>query len=264
LCVRVCAFFCSPTTTKSTTAEQESTVEISAAKAKELGVQVGDVVVLVGRRRHAAYATVGVSKSKRANKQQSSATKTAPATCSIPSNLASNLRLRQGDKVKVVKLSVDSSSSDDASGSKLDGHSDNERSGDLLLIEKEPGRIASVTLSPVEDSINSLIQMEGGDSIPDEEVVARFVTPYVERGTGLLKLGHLLSLRDENGRQLEFYVTHVGIEGGSAEEEEENDEEEAGKRIRTAWRSRPVFGVCCCCLAHCLVSSALFSKNMVR
>jgi hypothetical protein len=164
-------------------------VHLSAGKAKELGVSSGDSVVLIGRRRHAAYATVEIT---------SNVKKTV---CLISQNMASNLRLRQDDKVKVVAL-------DKA----FEEESASERSGDLLLLQKQPPLIQSLTLSPVEDSLTALTASEGGDDIADAELQARFVTPYLN-GAGLLKQGHLLVLRDENGKRLEFYVSQVDVEG---------------------------------------------------
>lgn len=170
---------------------------MSATKAKELGVSAGDIVVLVGRRRHAAYATVKVSKGGK------------KTVCTISQNMASNLRLRQDDKLKIVALEKS-----------FEDEGDSERSGDLLLLQKQPPKIQSVTFSPVEDSLMALTALEGGDEIADSELQARFVTPYLEgSGTSLLKHKHLIALRDENGRRLEFYVSHVDVEGVEAIEE---------------------------------------------
>jgi hypothetical protein len=164
-------------------------VHLSAGKAKELGVSTGDYVVLIGRRRHAAYATVEIAPNVK------------KSVCLISQNMASNLRLRQDDKVKVVAL-------DKA----FEEESASERSGDLLLLQKQPPLIQSVMLSPVEDSLTALTASEGGDDISDDELQARFVTPYLN-GAGLLKQGHLLVLRDEIGKRLEFYVSQVDVEG---------------------------------------------------
>jgi hypothetical protein len=182
------------TNAKATTAAQDATIQLSAAKAKELGVTNGDAVVLIGRRRHAAYATVNIAKD------------TKKSVCSIGQNMAQNLRLRQDDKVKVVALDKS-----------FEEESASERSGDLLLLQKQPASIQSVTLSPVEDSLAGLVASEGGDEIADEELQRRFLTPYLEqREGGLLKQGHLLVLRDDNGKRLEFYVSQIDLEGDAA------------------------------------------------
>ena len=181
---------------QATTALQDSTITLSRAKAKELNVSEGDVVVLVGRRRHAAYGRVAIGGS------------TKKTTCSMSQNMAANLRLRQNDKVKVEPI---------RSGE------EGERSGDLMLLEKQPATIVSVTLSPVEDSLNALVAAEGGDMLEDSEIQARFVVPYLEGGDALLKKDHWLALRDENGKRLEFYVTQMVLEGEDEEMKEEED-----------------------------------------
>ena len=155
---------------------------------------------MVGRRRHAAYGKVAIGGDKK-------------TTCSMSKNMAANLRLRQDDKVKVEPIRSDE---------------DGERSGDLILLEKQPDTIVSVTLSPLEDSLNGLVAAEGGDMLEDSEIQARFVAPYLEGGDALLKKDHLLALRDENGKKLEFYVTQMILEG----EDEETKEEEAGMFAR--------------------------------
>lgn len=158
---------------------------------------------MVGRRRNAAYGRVSIKKSKK-------------AVCSISENLAKNLRLRKGDKLKVVPLS----------GEKEDGS----RSGDMILLENSSApSISSVTLSPIDDSLQSLEAAEGGDEISDEELLARFVTPYLESSSGLLKRGHILLLKDENGKKLEFIVSHLEIDGTPQTEEEEEEPAVAGE-----------------------------------
>lgn len=170
---------------QTSTATADSTITISPKKAKELKITTGDVVVVIGRRRRATYATVAVGNKK-------------PVTqCIISENLAANLRLRQDDKIKVVPLSTD----DDLG----------ERSGDLLLIAQSPQTATAVTVSPVEDSWNNLIASEG--EVTDDEWMERFVKPYLEESGGLLKKGHTLKLRDENGKLLEVIVTHMEHSG---------------------------------------------------
>ena len=174
---------------------KDCSVQISEAKAKELGVTNGDTIVLVGRRRHASYAKVEVAK------------KGKKSSCTVTQNMAYNLRLRQDDKVKLVVL-------DKA----YEEESASERSGDLLLLQKQPSLIQSITFSPIEDSLTGLTALEGGDVIPDSEIQARFVTPYLENSDGaVLKQGHLLVLRDENGKRLEFYVSNILFEEESDE-----------------------------------------------
>jgi len=190
------------------TAITDSAVSLSFKKAKELGVSNGEVVAVIGRRRTATYGRVLVERKK--NKVSSS-------TCVVSENLAKNLRLRKGDKVKIVPL-TDESPSEDA------------RSGELALVNADSApMVESVTLSPIEDSLSSLEAMEGGDSISDDDINARFVGPYLEESGGLLKLGQVLLLKDEDDRKLEFVVTNVMVEGAKPEKsDEEGAEEEEG------------------------------------
>jgi transitional endoplasmic reticulum ATPase len=175
-------------------------VVIAPTKAKELGVKTGDIVVIVGRRRRAAYARVAVAKGKK-------------AVCTISENLASNLRLRKGDKVKVETLS--------------DEISDEIRTGDMVLMKRSTApKAASVTFSPVLDSLSALEAGEGGDELSDEEILSRFVTPYLETNA-LLKKGHVLTLRDESNKKLELVITHMEIEDEPIPEDTEGDVESA-------------------------------------
>lgn len=187
---------------QTTTAAQDSEVVLSSSKAKELGVAKGDVVVLVGRRRRASFARVNVSKSSKA------------ASCAIRSNMAANLRLRQDDKIK-VEVFADSEIEE------------KNRSGDLMLLQqKVPANIRSATFSPVEDSLTSLVASEGGDDISDEELQERFVAPYMVGDAGLLKQGSLVTLIDDNGKRLEFYITQLELDDDAEEEGEARTESE--------------------------------------
>lgn len=153
------------------------------------------MVALVGRRRKAAYARVSTSKQKK-------------SSCTLSANLASNLSLRKDDKVKVLPLKED--------------ESDTARSGDMILLKAaEVPKIMSMSLSPIEDSLRSLEASEGGDEIPEDEIQQRFVAPYLEETGALVKKGHVLKLRDENGKTLEFMVTNVALEAEEGREEEE-------------------------------------------
>jgi len=123
--------------------------------------------------------------------------------------MASNLRLRNGDKVKIVPLEAETENKE-------------ERSGDMLLLTKTPTVVKSVTFSPIEDSLKSLVASEGGDAIPDEELMERFVSPYLNLDkdqTILMKQGSTIIMQDANSKILEFIINHVDIE-----EESENTE----------------------------------------
>jgi hypothetical protein len=102
--------------------------------------------------------------------------------------------------VKIVKIGVS------------DGEEKEERSGDMELLMQDAPIVSSVTYSPIEDSLNSLIASEGGDEIGDEELMDRFLTPYLNLEDGvqvIAKEGNVLTIRDENGKSLDFMVSHV-------------------------------------------------------
>lgn len=184
--------------TNQPTAETDSEVSISAPKAKELGLKTGDVVAIVGRRRRAAYGRVSVVKGKK-------------TICTISMNLAKNLRLRKGDKAKIVPLT----------GKVGEGT----HSGDMVILDSNsPPKIASITLAPLEDSLSTLEAMEGGDAIPEEDLNARFVTPYFNSYKGLLKNGQVLEMKDAKGRRLELIVSEIQLEGEPPKEAEEGEE----------------------------------------
>jgi hypothetical protein len=179
----------------------DSTVKISSKKAEELGLSKGDIVALVGRRRRASYAVVSIQSGTKGGK--------ATSSCELTHNMASNLRLRNGDKVKIVPLEAAMENKE-------------ERSGDMLLLTKIPAVVTSVTFAPVEDSLKSLVASEGGDAIPDEELLGRFVSPYLnldEEQTVLVKQGITIILQDANGKTLEFIINHVDAKEESGDSE---------------------------------------------
>jgi len=155
-----------------------------------LNVSDGDAVAVIGRRRRATYAIVSVASKKKGSN----------SNCFITHNLASNLRIRDGDKIKVVALGEGAAEKE-------------ERSGDMVLLTKKPTVVGSVTYSPIEDSLNNLVNSEGGDEIEDEELMERFVTPYLniedDSGVVVAKEGSVVIMVDANGKTLDFIVTHV-------------------------------------------------------
>lgn len=184
------------------TAITDSAVTLSAKKARELGVSDGEVVAVIGRRRTATYGRVSIKK------------KFSSSTCIVSENLAKDLKLRKGDKVKVVPLTEESSSDEG-------GHS-----GELKLVDTDSApTIGFATFAPIEDSLASLEALEGGDSVSDEDIEERFITPYLAESGGLLKSGQVLLMKDENGRKLEVMVKTMGIEGAPEEIAKEDVEE---------------------------------------
>lgn len=172
-------------------------MKISSKKAEELGLSKGDIVALIGRRRRASYATVSIKSNAKGDK--------ATSSCELSHNMASNLRLRDGDKVKIVPLGTGTENKE-------------ERSGDMLLLTKTPSMTNSVTFAPVQDSLKSLVASEGGDAIPDDELLERFVSPYLnldKEETILVKQGCTIVMQDENSKTLEFIISHVDTEESS-------------------------------------------------
>lgn len=180
------------------------------------------MVVVVGRRRRATYGRIAIA-AKGSKKD----------TCTIPANMAVNLRLRQDDTLKIVPL-----------GEKEE---EGERSGDLLLITKsKPASVASATFSPIEDSLAALKSSESGDEISDEEIMDRFVKPYTGDESGaFLKKGSNLILRDDNGKSLEFIVTHVDLDDGAVA-----DDDSPGKKLNRI-------------VIRCALKSGLFSNVLL-
>jgi len=146
--------------------------------------------------------------------------------------VAHNLRLRTNDKLKIVTL---------------DNSDDEERSGDLLLVASPPSVVESVTLSPLEDSVNDLQASEG--TVSDDELLSRFIQPYLDGDDAMVKKGHVLTLRDLAGKTCDFVVSHVQVEGGTyasilchmsphnaIAEEEKDDEDEEETEIPVAGR----------------------------
>jgi hypothetical protein len=155
-----------------------------------LKISDGDVVAVIGRRRRATYAIASVPSKKKGSN----------SNCFISHNLATNLRIRDGDKLKLVNIGADAAEKED-------------RSGDMLLLTKNAEVVVSATYSPVEDSLNSLINSEGGDEIEDEELMERFVTPYLniedDAGSVIVKEGSVITMKDENGKSLDFITSYV-------------------------------------------------------
>lgn len=163
----------------------------------------GDVVAIVGRRRRASYGRVEVVKGKR-------------DICTISENAATYLRVRKGDKARIVPLT----------GEKGEGS----RSGDLVILDSsEVPKVSACTFSPVQDSLASLEALEGGMPIAEEAITERFVTPYLGSSVGLLKQGQLLELKDDNGRKLEFLVSHMEVVDG--DDKKEKGEEDAETEV---------------------------------
>ena len=160
----------------------------------------------MGRRRRASYAVVEIAKGSK-------------GSIKLSHNLASNLRVRDTDKVKVVPLGGDNADEFEAT------------SGDMALLAASPEVASSVTFSPVKDSLHSLELSEGGDELSEDEIKSRFLEPYLnmEEGVVVMKKGHTLVLRDDNRKTLEFTVIHLGF--GEEDEKEDVPAEDDGKNF---------------------------------
>ena len=88
----------------------------------------------------------------------------------------------------------------------------------IVLKHAAPPKVASVTFSPIEDSLNSLAAREGGDGLGDDEIMERFVTPYLnlDESIALVKKDSVVTITDDNGKHLDFIVTHIELEDASA------------------------------------------------
>jgi hypothetical protein len=229
------------------TASSDYRLCISPSKAKELNVKSGDLVAIIGKRRRASYAKVNILPKGATTKE-----------AKLSRNLASNLRLRTMDKVKIVPLS-----------SKNNGEENDEdeecESKSYSLGNTPTSTIAqTITLHPLKDSLTSLDYKEGGggDGLSDEEVLERFITPYLnleedEEGGVFLNGGHILTLKDENGLNLEFKVGHLELEG---------DEEGA---LSFPVDARPLLTTFFMCLTHSThfahkITIFLLSRNGIR
>jgi len=195
-------------------AKTDSIVTLTSKKARELSLSPGDIVGIVGKRRRATYAVVSIFQKKKG---------TSSTACSISHNVATNLRVREGDAIKVVPLN--------GGGEK---GMEEERSGDMLLLCRVPGVARSVSLAPVEDSLSKLVAAEGGDEIEEEELMERFVTPYFdlesagEDGDIVMKEGNVIMMRDNNGKVLEFMVSSVEVGEETEDDDDEDDCPSAG------------------------------------
>jgi hypothetical protein len=194
---------------KEITLSSDCSVTLSKSKAAELNVGSGDVVGLVGRRRRVSYAVVEVSSAKMPKSE-----------CRFSANLAENIRLRDGDAVKLVLL---------GSGEETEPYHFGEMQ--LLSIDSHrPKHVSSVTIAPIADSLLALEGAEAdGDEIAEEEIIERFLQPYFASG-GTIKEGLVLTLYDENGKKLDVQLSHVTLsdEDGHKNNKEGKDRQEEG------------------------------------
>jgi hypothetical protein len=97
----------------------------------------------------------------------------------------------------------------------------------VALLAHAPEVARAVTFSPLKDSLDSLARREGGDAPDDDALLARFVTPYLDFEASaelIVKACHTLVLTDDDGRSLDFTVSHLDMS-----EEGESDAEEGAE-----------------------------------
>eukprot|EP00588_Corethron_pennatum_P025961 CAMPEP_0194316664 /NCGR_PEP_ID=MMETSP0171-20130528/13461_1 /TAXON_ID=218684 /ORGANISM="Corethron pennatum, Strain L29A3" /LENGTH=194 /DNA_ID=CAMNT_0039072987 /DNA_START=148 /DNA_END=728 /DNA_ORIENTATION=+ len=104
----------------------DSTVTLSAGKARELGVRTGAVVLVIGRRRRAAHLRVVVGK--------------GGTGARLSASCGRSLRVSSGDRVRVV--------ADFAGGEEEEGPA-------YGYAGPEPSGVAEVSFAPVEDSLST-------------------------------------------------------------------------------------------------------------
>mmetsp|Transcript_24491 Transcript_24491/g.55935 ORF Transcript_24491/g.55935 Transcript_24491/m.55935 type:complete len:904 (-) Transcript_24491:224-2935(-) len=184
----------------STSCAVDATVTISPGKARELSVSQGDVVLVIGRRRLTNYFTVAVEK--------------RCAGASLSANAAYNLRVTAGDRVKLVVPGADA-----------------EEDGPTYDYAGEaPLEIKEVIFAPVEDSVATYERMHnGGDELDDEEVLEKFVRPYMEE-EGILRAGMIVKMAEGgdnagSGRTVEFLVKSIVPKGDDADKKKGKDDE---------------------------------------
>jgi len=187
----------------------DSTIYVTKSKAKELGVSVNDIVSVVGRRRKVSMANIGLLPKSTKGKSK----------CHISKNLAWNLRIRDGDELKLIPFEEE----------KVE---DVERSGDFELLNqnKVPETAISVTLSPFKDSLLALESSPGEDELEDEEILQRFLSPFLSsdsEGKVIWKKGHVLWISDENHKMLQFVVSDIQFSSNEKEKKEEDEDDDS-------------------------------------
>merc|ERR1712157_668289 len=128
---------------------KDGRIRISKSKAKELELENNDIVCIVGKRRKVTMVNIEIKKGLKG--------------CEVSKNTAKNLRLGQGDLLKIVKLLEEKNDEEIV-----------ERSGDYVLLNynKKPEIAKEVTLCVIKD-VNK-------DELEDEEIISRFILPYIE------------------------------------------------------------------------------------
>jgi len=173
----------------------DSALTLSPGKARELAVSDGDVVLVIGRRRRAAHLRVAVRK--------------GGTGARLSASCGRSLRVSSGDRVRVVV---------DPTGGPEEDHL-------YGYAGPAPAGVAEVSFAPVEDSLTTYERTyHGGDDVAEEELLARFVRPYVEGRDGemgAVRSGDVVRMAEDghDGRVVEFVVQGL-VAAGDGEEAE--------------------------------------------
>ena len=127
--------------------------------------------------------------------------------------------MRDTNRVKIVPL-----------------HSNNEEDklyGDeeMVLLNKQPSVVYSVTFSPVKDSFHSLELGKRKGGLSKDEIMECFATPYLnleEDSEAIVKVGRTLVLMDGNKKALAFTMSHLDM-AGEVDSDTEGEKETKGK-----------------------------------
>ena len=98
------------------------------------------------------------------------------SSATLSSNLAYNLAVSYNDKIKVVPST------------------------------QTLPTATSAVLSPTFDSLSNLEVLNGGDDVTEDDLLSRFVVPYLSSGSGSLRKGAVITMYDDQGITCEFVV----------------------------------------------------------
>lgn len=203
-------------TTATTNALSDCYITITQSKAHELQLHQGDLVAIIGKRRRCAYVKVNILTDK--------TTTTKLSSVKIGRNLANNLHIRNDDKVRLI--SINEIEENEAQQQQQQQKESSTTGSGSYGLGKRPTIVAKiVTLHPIKDTMSNV----DDDDVSDEELISRFITPYLDSSTddvdndedvAIMKEGHVLTLTDENGSVMEFTIGKLDID------HDENDDDE--------------------------------------
>ena len=213
------------TTAAATNAISDCYVSITQSKARELQLHQDELVAIIGKRRRCAYVKVNILQTDR-----TTTTTTKSSSVIIGRNLANNLHIRNDDKVRIISVNEIEENNEDRQQRRNESSSTTTGSGSYGL-GKRPTIVAkTVTFHPIKDTMSNV----DDDDVSNEELISRFITPYLESSTvdvdtdenvAIMKEGHVLSLTDENGSVMEFTIGKLDIDHDENDEDDEEKDE---------------------------------------